>query len=58
MRRKQEKTGRKGLKIFGIIVLILVILLVLIVGSLFIFINNKLSKIKRVDIDEKDLNVS
>ena len=58
MSRKQEKTGRKGLKIFGIIVLILVILLVLIVGSLFIFVNNKLSKIQRVDIDETDLSVS
>ena len=58
MSRKQEKIGRKGLKIFGIIVLILVILLVLIVGSLFIFVNNKLSKIQRVDIDETDLSVS
>ena len=58
MSKNQEKSGRKGLKIFGIIVLILVILLVLIVGSLFMFINNKLSKIQQVEIDESDLSVS
>ena len=58
MSRNKEKTGRKGLKIFGIIVLILVILLVLIVGSVFIFINSKLSKIQQVTIDETDLGVS
>ncbi len=55
---KTKKKGKKGLKIFGIIVLILVILLVLIVGSVFIFINSKLSKIQQVDIDETDLGVS
>ena len=55
--RKEKKKG-KGLKIFGIIVLILVILLVLIVGSVFVFINSKLSKIQQVNIDEADLGVS
>ena len=55
--RKEKKKG-KGLKIFGIIVLILVILLVLIVGSIFVFINSKLSKIQQVNIDEADLGVS
>ena len=58
MSRNHEKTGRKGLKIFGIIVLILVIRLILIVGSVFIFINSKLSKIQQVTIDETDLGVS
>ena len=58
MSKNHEKTGRKGLKIFGIIVLILVIILVLLVGSVFVFINNKLSKIQQVDIDETDLGVS
>ena len=57
-KEKKEKKGGKGLKIFGIIVLILVILLVLIVGSVFVFINSKLSKIQQVDIDEADLGVS
>lgn len=58
MSENREKTGRKGLKIFGIIVLILIIILVLLVGSVFIFINSKLSKIQQVDIDETDLGVS
>ena len=58
MSKNQEKSGKKGLKIFGIIVLILIILLVLIIGSVFIFINSKLSKIRQVDIDETDLGVS
>ena len=57
-KNNKERKGRKGLKIFGIILLILVILLVLIVGSVFIFINSKLSKMQQVDIDETDLGVS
>lgn len=55
--RKEKKSG-KGLKIFGIIVLILVILLVLIMGSVFIFINSKLTKMQQVSIDEANLGVS
>ena len=54
----KERKGGKGLKIFGIIVLILVILLILIVGSVFVFINSKLSKIQQVSIDETNLGVS
>ena len=53
-----NKKERRGLKIFGIIVLVLIILLALIVGSVFVFINSKLSKIQQVDIDETDLGVS
>lgn len=51
-------SGRRGIKVFGIIVLVLVIILVLIVGSIFFFINSKLSKIQQVNIDESDLGVS
>ena len=51
-------SGRRGIKVFGIIVLILVIILVLIVGSIFFFVNSKLSKIQQVNIDESDLGVS
>ena len=51
MSKDKEKTGKKGLKIFGIVVLLLVILLVLILVSIFIFINSKLNKMKQVDID-------
>lgn len=55
---KEEKKKRKGLKTFGIIVLVLIIILVLIIGSTFWFVNNKLSKMQKVDIDENNLNVS
>lgn len=53
-----EKKQRKGLKIFGIIVLVLIIILALIIGGAWLFIKNKLSKIQTVDIDVNDLNVS
>ena len=56
--KDKEKKNSKGLKIFGIIVLILIILLLLIVGSIFIFINGKLGKMKQINIDETDLGVS
>lgn len=49
---------KKGLKIFGIIVLILVILLVAIIGGTYWFIQDKLSKIQKVDLKEEDLKVS
>ena len=45
MKEKGTKK-RKGLKIFGIIVLILIIILALIVGSIFWYINSKLDNIK------------
>ena len=53
-----EKKKRRGLKIFGIIVLVLLIILAILVGSIFWFINSKLSKMQTVDIDESDLAVS
>ena len=49
---------KKGLKIFGIIVLILVIILVAIIGGTFWFIQDKLSKLQQVDIKEDELMVS
>lgn len=55
---KEEKKKRKGLKTFGIIVLALIIILVLILGSIFWYVNDKLSKMQKVDIDENNLNVS
>lgn len=55
---KEEKKKRKGLKAFGIIVLVLIIILVLIIGSTFWFVNKKLSKMQKIDIDENNLNVS
>ena len=55
---REEKKKRKGLKTFGIIVLVLIIILVLILGSIFWYVNDKLSKMQKVDIDENNLNVS
>lgn len=55
---EEEKKKRKGLKAFGIIVLVLIIILVLIIGSTFWFVNKKLSKMQKIDIDENNLNVS
>ena len=49
---------KKGLKIFGTIVLILVIILVAIIGGTFWVIHTKLSKLQQVDIDEDELMVS
>lgn len=49
---------KKGLKIFGTIVLILVIILVAIIGGTFWVIHTKLSKLQQVDIEEDELMVS
>lgn len=54
----EKQKNKKGLKIFGIIVLILVIILVAIIGGTFWFVHNKLSKIQRIDINKEELNVS
>lgn len=57
MGRKEGKKKR-GLKIFGIIISILLILLILLIGVTYWFVNNKLSKIQQIEINEEDLNVS
>ncbi len=49
---------KKKLSAFLIAVLVLVIILVIIVGGTLLFINSKLGKIQRVDLNEDDLNVS
>ena len=58
MTNKKTKKKRKGLKIFGIIVLILIIMLGAIVGAGYWFISDKFSKMQQVDINEEELNVS
>ena len=58
MSRNKEKKKRRGLKIFGITVLVLVIILAILVGSIFWYINSKLSKMQTIDLNEEDLNVS
>lgn len=49
---------RKGVKIFGIIVLILIIILVAILGGTYWFIQEKLSKLQRIDLKEEELGVT
>lgn len=56
--KKNKKGKKKGLKTFGKIVLVLVIILAILIGSIFWFIHNKLSKLQRVDINEEELGVS
>lgn len=49
---------RKGVKIFGILVLILIIILVAILGGTYWFIQDKLSKLQRIDLKEEELNIT
>ena len=55
---KKEGKQKKGLKIFGIIVLTLIIILALIIGLTYWYVNSKLSKMQQVEINEQDLDVS
>ena len=57
-RPRKEKTSRRGLKIFGRIVLVLVIILVVLVGIIAAFITSKLGKMQQVTLDETDLGIS
>ena len=58
MEKNIEKKQRKGLKTFGITVLVLLIILAILIGGTYAFINSKLSKMQKVDLNENDLNVS
>lgn len=58
MGKNIEKKSKKGLKAFGITVLVLLIILAILVGGTYAFINSKLSKMQKVDLNENDLNVS
>ena len=58
MANKKGNKKSTGLKVFGIIVLILIIILIAIIGGTYWFVNNKLSKMQTIDIDEKELSVS
>lgn len=58
MKKNIEKKQKKGLKAFGITVLVLLIILAILVGGTYVFINSKLAKMQKVDLNENDLNVS
>lgn len=49
---------KKGLGLFGKIIITLLLILLMIIGSVFGFIYNKLSKIQKIYIDEQEIGVS
>ena len=51
MEKNIEKKQRKGLKAFGITVLVLLIILAILIGGTYAFINSKLSKMQKVDLN-------
>lgn len=57
MAEKENKKSRKGLKIFGIILLILVLIIAGMLGGAYWYVNDKLGKIQQVEIKEEDLNI-
>ena len=54
--KANKKHGK--LKLFGKIVLTLLIILALLVGGIFWYINNKLGKMQKVELNEEDLGIS
>lgn len=56
--KKTKKNNRRGLKLFGKIILVLVILLGILVGGIFWFIQDKLGKLQQIKIDEGELGIS
>ena len=57
MAEKENKKSRKGLKIFGIILLILVLIIAGMLGGAYWYVNDKLGKIQQVEIKEEDLDI-
>ena len=57
MTEKENKKSRKGLKIFGIILLMLVLFIAGMLGGAYWYVNDKLGKIQQVEIKEEDLNI-
>ncbi len=56
--KRNKKKKNKGLRIFGKIVLVLIIILVILLGAVFAFLNSKLGKMKKVNINEAELGIS
>ncbi len=56
--KKKKKKKNKALKIFGIILLIIILLIIGIAAAGFGFINDKIGKMNKVDINESNLEIS
>ena len=54
----KNRKSRRGLKIFGRMVLVLLIILVILIGIIVGFINSKLGKMQQVQLNEEDLGIS
>ena len=58
MSKNRKKREKKEKKKYGITVIILIIILAILVGSIFLFITNKLNKVQSIDLNEDELSVS
>lgn len=56
--RGASKKSHRGLKIFGKVVLVIIIIIALLAGTALWYLNNKLGKMNKVDLDEKELGIS
>ena len=56
--RKQPKKKKRGLRTFGKVVLILAIILGILVGVIFWYINDKLNKVQRIELNDEELGIS
>lgn len=54
----ENKKKKKGLSIFAKIVIILLIILIAIIGSVYWYVQDKLGKIQRIEINEEDLGIA
>lgn len=60
MKNTKQKTKKKHgkLKLFGKIVLTLVIILAILIGTMFWYVNNKLGKMQKIELNEEELGIS
>ena len=54
---KKNKKSRKGLKIFGIILLIIILIIAGVIAGGAWYVGDKFGKMQQVDINEEDLNI-
>lgn len=58
MEKKNNKKTNRILKLIFKILLVIVIILIICLGGIYFYINNKLSKINKVEIEKEDLGIS
>lgn len=56
--KEEKNSGNKLLKVLGKIIITLLIILIFAVGAITFYINNKLNKIQRININENDIAVT